>query len=295
MATESTDNQPWTIQRLLTWTEQFLRSKQIESPRLEAQLLLAHVLRVPKIQLYVRSAEIPSEADRTTFRTLLKRRVEGMPVEYLIGVREFFLLPFRVTPAVLIPRPDTEVLVLEGLKRIRPLSAPRVLDLGTGSGAIAVVIAKQHAQARVTAVDISPEALEVAAGNAESNGVADRVQFLQGDLLAPVARDARFDLIVSNPPYIAHDEFPGLDREVRDFEPRLALDGGVDGLDFYRRLAVETIPFLAANGALMVEIGYTQDVLVRTILEHQGWQVEQTFSDGAGHPRVIAASRLQTA
>lgn len=280
-------NETWTVRRLLEWTEDFLRKRQVEAPRLEAQILLAHALGCAKIDLYVRHDEEPAEDRRTAFREIIRKRAEGMPVAYLVGYREFYSLPFTVTPAVLIPRPETETLVMEALRRLRPLEAPNVLDLGTGSGCIAISIARQHKTARVTAVDVSGPALAVASANAARHGVADRVTFVEGDLLAPVA-GSTFDLIVSNPPYIAHAEFPILDAGVRDFEPRSALDGGPDGLDFYRRIAAEAPKYLSAGGAVLVEIGATQDVAVRELFAAQ-FDGSPTVKDAAGRPRIVSA------
>ena len=279
----------WTVRRLLAWTEDFLRKKGIEAARLEAQILLAHALGCKKIDLYVRHEEEPAEDRRTAFREMIKKRAEGMPVAYLVGHREFYSLEFAVSPAVLIPRPETETLVMEALRRLKPLAAPRVLDLGTGSGAIAVAIAKQHQTAQVVAVDVSPAALAVASSNAQRHGVAERVTFVEGDLFGPVAGQT-FDLIVSNPPYIAPAEFPSLDVGVRDFEPRGALDGGPDGLDFYRRIAAQAADFLAAGGAVLVEMGATQDAPVRELFAAR-LEPGPTYKDPAGRPRVVAAKR----
>jgi release factor glutamine methyltransferase len=279
----------WTVRRLLEWTEEFLRKKGVESARLEAQILLAHSLGCKKIDLYVRHEEEPAEDKRTAFREMIKKRAEGMPVAYLVGHREFYSLEFAVTPAVLIPRPETETLVMEGLRRLKPLAAPRVLDVGTGSGAVAVAIAKQHKTAQLVSVDVSADALAVAAGNAQKHGVADRVTFVEGDLFAPVAGQ-RFDLIVSNPPYIAAAEFPSLDIGIRDFEPRAALDGGPDGLDFYRRIAAQAADYLSPGGTVLVEIGATQDVAVRELFAAR-LELGPTYKDAAGRPRVVAAAR----
>jgi release factor glutamine methyltransferase len=282
-------SETWTVRRLLEWTEDFLRKKGFESPRLEAQILLAHALDCKKIDLYVRHEEEPAEDRRTAFREMIKKRAEGMPVAYLVGHREFYSLEFAVTPAVLIPRPETETLVMEALRRLKSLESPRVLDLGTGSGAIAVAIAKQHKTARITAVDVSSTALAVAASNAQRHGVADRITFLEGDLFAPVAGQT-FNLIVSNPPYIGHAEFASLDVGVREFEPRAALAGGPDGLDFYRRIAADVPKYLAPGGAILVEIGATQEPAVRELLA-AGLEPGPTFKDPAGRPRVVTANK----
>src|SRR5262245_285826 len=282
-------SETWTVRRLLEWTEDFLRKRNVESPRLEAQILLAHALGCKKIDLYVRYDEEPAEDRRTAFRDMIRKRADGMPVAYLVGHREFYSLSFDVTPAVLIQRPETETLVLEALPLIKPLDAPRVLDLGTGSGCVAVSIAKQHRTVRVTAIDASSAALSVAAGNASKHAVVDRVAFLEGDLFAPVAGQT-FDAIVSNPPYIAHGEFPTLDPGVRDFEPRAALDGGPDGLAFYRRIAAETTAHLKPGGTILVEVGVTQADAVRDLFSAH-LQPGPTFNDPGGRPRVVTAKR----
>lgn len=282
----------WTIKELLAWTTEFLKSKGNDDAKREAEILLGHVLGCTRVDLFVRFEEQPAEADRTKFRELIQRRVAGWPVAYLVGSREFYLLNFEVTPATLIPRPDTETLVLEALKRLKPLSSPEVLDIGTGSGCIVVSLAHQKKDARATATDLSPDALDVAKRNAAKHGVAGRITFLQGDLFAPLPPDSRFDLIASNPPYIAQGEFPALAPGVRDHEPRLALDGGPDGLAFYRRIAKAAPAFLTPGGSLLLEIGYTQDEAVRALLaERPELEVGPTLKDMGGHPRVVTAKR----
>jgi release factor glutamine methyltransferase len=283
----------WTIKTLLSWTSDFLASKGIESPRAEAQILLAHVLKCNRVDLLVRYEEQPSEAERTRFRELIQRRVAGWPVAYLVGTRDFYLLSFEVTPAVLVPRPETETLVLEALSYLNTMTAPTVLDIGTGSGCIAICIAHQKKEAQVAAVDVSPDALVVAQRNAVRHGVAERIAFLQGDLFAPLAPGTTFDLIVSNPPYIAPDEFPTLAADVRDHEPRVALEGGSDGLAFHRRIAAGVGPFLKPGGRLLVEIGFTQEESVREILSRQPeLELGPTIKDMSGNPRVVVAKKV---
>jgi len=284
-------NETWTVRRLLEWTEDFLRKRQVESPRLEAQILLAHALGCKKIDLYVRHEEEPPEPQRTAFREMIRKRAEGMPVAYLVGYREFYSLQFAVTPDVLIPRPETETLVMEAVRRIQSMVAPRVLDLGTGSGCIAIALARQHKTVRITAIDVSSSAITIATENAARHGVTDRVTFAQGDLFAPVA-GLTFDLIVSNPPYIAHGEFANLDVGVREFESRPALDGGPDGLDFYRRIAAEVPVYFSPGGALLVEIGATQEAAVRELFAAH-LEPGPTFKDPAGRPRVVSARLRQ--
>lgn len=282
-------NETWTVRRLLEWTEDFLRKKSFESPRLEAQILLAHALGCSKIDLYVRHEEEPSEEKRQAFREMIKKRAEGMPVAYLVGFREFFSLAFAVSPAVLIPRPETETLVMEALKILKPMECPCVLDLGTGSGCIAITIAKHHKSATIVAIDISVAALEVASANGRKHEVSGRVTFNEGDLFASLDGQA-FDVIVSNPPYIAHEEFATLDPGVRDFEPRSALDGGPDGLDFYRDIAVRAPHFLKPGGTLLVEIGATQAEAVQDLFASH-LDPGKTIKDPAGKSRVVTAKR----
>jgi release factor glutamine methyltransferase len=286
----ATTPETWTVKALLAWTIDFLKKKGVESPRLEAQILLAHVMDCPKIELLARSDDEPTADERTRFKDLIRRRVEGWPVAYLVGKREFYLLPFEVTPAVLIPRPDTETLVLEALRLLKGKPAPAVLDLGTGSGCIAVSVAHQCKPARVTAVDVSPDAAEVARRNAAAHGVADRVDVLTGDLFGPLPAGAAFDLILSNPPYVTPAEMAALAPEVREHEPRLALDGGPDGLAFYRRIAADAGRFLLPGGTVLVEVGHTQAAAVQGLFAARpGWEVGPAVKDMGGRLRVVSA------
>jgi release factor glutamine methyltransferase len=283
----------WTIRALLNWTTEYFAGKGIENPRTDAQLLLGHVLGYTKTELAVNFDEQPSEASRARFKELIQRRVAGWPVAYLTGTRGFYLLDFEVNPSVLIPRPDTETLVAEALTILKSRPSARVLDLGCGSGCIAISIAHQKNDAHVVAVDISPDALTVARRNAAKHRVADRVTFLHGDLFSPLDVGDRFDLIVSNPPYVAHDEFATLQAEVRDHEPRIALDGGPDGLEFYRRIAARVTEFLKEGGRLLLEIGSSQEESVRAILSARaGLEVGPTVRDMGRLPRVVTARRV---
>jgi release factor glutamine methyltransferase len=282
----------WTIGALLRWTEQFLSQKGFESPRLDAEVLLAHALGCRRIELYTRSEEVAADEVRAKFRDIVKRRVEGCPVAYLVGTKEFYLLPFEVTPAVLIPRPATEALVLAALDRAKPLSAPRVLDIGTGSGCLAVSVAKRHAGASVVAVDTSAEALDVARGNAERHGVSERVAFRRSDLFDGIAGELPFDLILSNPPYIPSADIATLAPDVRGHEPRAALDGGPDGLAVFTRLVAKAPAFLNPGGWLLVEIGAGQEaVALRRLATVSGLTAGPTVRDGDGHARVVVARR----
>lgn len=282
----------WTVRKVLEWTTQHLQKHGSETPRLDAEVLLAHARQCRRIELYTNYDEPLSDAVRAQMRELVQRRANAEPVAYLVGHREFFSLDFAVTPDVLIPRPDTETLVLELLSRARGMAAPRVLDLCTGSGCIAVSVARNCPAAIVTATDISEGALAVARGNVERHHVSDRVELLQGDLFGPLPAGTTFDFVASNPPYIPTAEIETLAGDVRRHEPRLALDGGPDGLAFYRRIAAGVGPLLKPGGSLLVEIGSTQDAAVRALFaEWAELEVRATLKDTAGLPRVVSAKR----
>lgn len=282
----------WTIGRLLAWTADFLKKRGSESPRLDAEVMLAHVLDYERVQLYTHYEEIVGESARGKYRDFVRRRAEGAPVAYLVGRKEFYSLRFDVSPAVLIPRPETEFLVMEFLAAVKGLESPSAVDVGTGSGCVAVSSAKHCLGARFVAIDVSAEALDVARRNAERHEVADRIEFLQGDLLGPVADRGPFDVIVSNPPYIPSAVVDELDPGVRDFEPRLALDGGADGLAVIARLVDQAAPLLKPGGRLMMEIGYDQDEAVRRLIgERSEYEVLPTICDMQKYPRVIRAER----
>jgi release factor glutamine methyltransferase len=282
--------QPWTIGRLLDWTARFLQEKGAEFPRLDAEVLLAHTLACKRIHLYTRHDEIADEDVRQRFRDLIRRRVEGCPVAYLVGRKEFYSLEFEVNPAVLIPRPDTEWVVRECLRLAKPMAGPHVLDVGTGSGAIAVAVAHYHKAATMTATDLNPEALAVAVRNAAKQGVADRIRFVQGDLFAPLPAGEQFDFILSNPPYIPHDDLPQLPVGVRDYEPHYALDGGRDGFDIFDRLVEQARDYLRPGGYLIVEIGSPQEERARRkVASLTGYELGKTIYDSSGQPRVLRA------
>lgn len=286
MSTEQT----WTLGRLLEWTTNYLRQKGSESPRLDSEVLLAHALGCKRIDLYAQHGEEAPEQGRQRFRELVRLRVEGCPVAYLVGRKEFFSLEFIVDRSVLIPRPDTECIVGECLRLAKPMTEPTMVDLGTGSGCIAVAVAKHHKTARVTAVDLSPEALAVAASNADKHGVAERLRLVQGDLFASLPPDERFDFILSNPPYIPHEEIAKLAPGVRDYEPHAALDGGGDGFAVFERLIAEAPAYLKPGGWVLIEIGSPQEGGARErIGRHAGYELEKTVHDGSGHPRVLMA------
>jgi release factor glutamine methyltransferase len=283
-------DEPWTYGRLLDWTAKFLAQKGCESPRLDSEVLLSHALGCKRIELYTRYEEPATEEERARFKELIRKRLEGCPVAYLVGRKEFFSLTFEVGPAVLIPRPDTETLVNECLALAKPMAEPSLIDIGTGSGAIAVALAKRLPAAKVTATDLSTDALEVARRNAAKHGVAERIRFLHGDLFAPLPAGETFDFILSNPPYIASEEIASLPAGVRDYEPHTALDGGPGGYAVFDRLIREAPRYLKAGGYLIVEIGSPQEGPARQRIEaHGGYDLAPTVKDGSGHPRVLRA------
>jgi release factor glutamine methyltransferase len=281
----------WTVGKLLDWTARFLAEKKLEFPRLDAEVLLAHALGCKRIDLYgLRHGEVAAADTRQKYRELIRQRLEGCPVAYLVGRKEFYSLDFEVTPAVLIPRPDSELVVVTCLDLAKAMPQPRIVDIGTGSGNLAVAVAKHHPGARVWAVDRSPGALAVAQRNAERHGVAERIIFLAGDLFAPLPPGERFDFVLSNPPYIPSDEIAKLAPGVRDYEPHAALDGGVDGFAVFESLVREARARLVSGGTLIVEIGAPQEKSARArIGAHGDLELAATIRDFSGHPRVLKA------
>lgn len=289
---ESPDTEVWTVGRLLNWTTDWLAARGAESPRLDAEVLLAHVRGCPRIALYTAFDTPVAEADRGRFRELVKRRGAGEPVAYLVGSREFFSLPFAVDRAVLVPRPETEGLVVRVLDLCRAAATPRIVDVGTGSGAIVVALAKHLPRATFAATDVSAEALAVARANAVRHGVAERISFLQCDLLADAAAAGPWDVIVSNPPYVREDEFAALPRDVRDHEPRGALVAGPTGVEVVVRLAAAAAAALAPGGWLVVEIGpAVAEAAEAAIAACPALEPGPTLKDLAGLPRIVQARR----
>ena len=287
--------QDWTVGQLLKWTTDYLKHHGSDSPRLDAEVLLAEALGCRRIDLYTAFGELPDEEVRTAFRELVRRRAEGAPVAYLVGHREFFSLDFRVTPDVLIPRPESELLVVAMLDLARRLPAEReisICDVGTGSGIIAVCAAKHLPQCRVTAVDISPAALGVARGNAAKHGVQERIKLIESDLLSAVPPGERFDFIVANPPYVSTAEMQALAPDVRDFEPPLALVAGQRGTEVIESLLPQAAERLDPGGHLLIEISPMVHDAVRALLEADGrFQLGPTVKDLARLPRVVQAVR----
>jgi release factor glutamine methyltransferase len=283
----------WTVGRLLSWTTDYLKRRGSESARLDAEVLLARVLGWQRVQLYTHYEEEVGEPSRGAFRELIRRRAEGTPVAYLVGRKEFYSLPLKVGPAVLIPRPDSEFVVVEFLAVTKSLEALRAVDVGTGSGCLALACTHNHKGTTFLATDVSPEALSLAAENAEALGLLDRVTFREGSLLDPVAAEGPFDVIVSNPPYIPSALIPTLEHGVRDYEPHLALDGGPDGLRVVDSLIAQAVPLLKPGGHLILEIGSDQEEPVRALLAAQTLlKLAPTIRDHSNHPRVLRATKV---
>ncbi len=288
-----TQEEAWDIGRLLTWTTEYLGRHGSDSPRLDAEILLAEALGCRRIELYTAFDRVPSEKARTRFRELVRRRAAGMPVAHLVGRREFYSLSFRVTPDVLIPRPETEFVVVDLLDLARREERPLdICDVGTGSGVLAVCAARHLPQARVVAIDVSPAALQVAETNARDHSVADRVTFLESDLLAALPAEPQFDFIVSNPPYVSDSEMEQLPSEVRDHEPWLALQAGPAGTSVIEKLLPQAAARLRSGGHLLVEISPMIHEAVSALIDADPrWQRLETTRDLARHPRVVRARR----
>ncbi len=297
--------EPWTVGRLLEWTADYLAGHGSESPRLDAEVLLAHALGCQRIELYTTFDDAPADEARTQFRELVRRRAEGTPVAYLTGSREFYSLRFRVTPDVLIPRPETELLVVAVLDLAKassrglgtsvpsePATNLSIADVGTGSGIIAVCLAMHLPNCRVTASDLSLAALSVAAENAQTHGVAGRIEFVHSDLFAAVPGGRQFDFIVSNPPYVAEGEMERLPPDVRKFEPHGALLAGPRGTEVIERLIPQAAQRLRPGGHLLMEISPMIHDAVRNLLESDGrFELGPTIKDLARLPRVVQARR----
>lgn len=301
MNAAGTDATPWTVARLLTWTRSHLEQHGIESPRLCAELLLAHAMQCQRIHLYTRFEDVPSADVRDRFRDLVRHAAAGHPIAYLTGTKEFFALPFEVTPDVLIPRPETEILVERTVDLARKSGGRlcEILDLGTGSGCIAVSLARHLPESRVLASDISENALAVARRNAKRLGVGERIEFRCGDLFAPwsdskstspAAAAMTFDIVVSNPPYVATEGAP-VEASVRKYEPAAALFAGPDGLAVIRPLVEGAAAHVRPGGHLLLEVAFDQAPAVRALLANGPWGDIVTYRDGGGHERVVHARR----
>lgn len=280
----------WTIKKLLDWTTGYFEKHQIDNPHLEAEILLAHALNAERIKLYIDFEKEPDRKALDAFKGFIVRRAKREPAAYITGSKQFMSLNFKVSPDVLIPRPETELLIENAIELIKKIDGKAaMLDIGTGSGAIAVSLAKFTDNAEITATDISEKALEIASANAQTHKVDGRIKFVRADLYPP--ENIKFDIIVSNPPYIKTADIKGLQPEIRSFEPVSALDGGADGLDHYRRIIGKAGNYLKEDGVLLLEIGADQakDVIgiVNDTLKPKSVVVKKDLS---GLDRVVIAS-----
>ncbi len=291
--------EPWTIQRLLVWTAGHFGKHERDAPRLAAEILLSEALGCKRIDLYARFNEVPAEPQLARYRDWVKRHAAGEPVAYLVGYRDFYSLRFAVNKDVLIPRPETEQLVLESIgmceqRRASQPDAPiRVLEIGTGSGCIAVTLAQQVTEIAITAVDISPEALSVARTNAEANRVADRIDFLESNLDAAIPAEQQFELIVSNPPYVGRNESGTLDECVRQHEPSLALFGGDVGTEITARIIDLAARRLVPGGTLIFETSPIVAAGCAELVRQSGkFDEPKILKDLSKLERIIRAERL---
>ena len=281
----------WTVQKVITWTTGHFQKKGMDNPRLDAEVLLAHLLGIDRMGLYLNYDTPLKEGERSIYRDMIQRRTAGEPVAYIIGHKEFWSMKFEVSPESLIPRPETEHLVEAAVRIGKGLRPPlRVLEIGHGCGAVAIALATELAEAQIVAMDISPGAQSLAQKNAAAHGVGERIQFVLGDLYPP--RQEPFGLICSNPPYIPTGEILHLAPELRDYEPLTALDGGEDGLRFLRDIVQGAPDFLIERGWLLLEMGKGQDSQVSAMLQERGFSHIDLIPDYAGVKRVIEAQWL---
>ncbi len=283
--------EPWTVGRVLAWAAEDFRSRGIDSARLDAELLLGNALGLDRVHLILEHQRPLTADELGRYRELIKRRRGGEPIAYILGVREFYGLPIRVDRRVLIPRPDTETLVEVALGRTAARSMfGNALDLCSGSGCVAIAFAHARRTWRVTGVDASADALEVARDNALRLGVVPGVRFLEGDLFQPLGDDERFDLVTANPPYVSDADMAELDVGIRDFEPAVALAGGSDGLAVVRRIVAGARGHLSPRGVLALEVGYDQATRVSELFEQAGLSSIERQRDYGGHERVVSGA-----
>ena len=287
-----------TVLEIIQRSSDYLARKGVESPRLQIELMLGHVLQVPRLKLYLNFERSLTEAELNTLREMVQRRALREPLQHILGSSSFCGLELIVNRDVLVPRSETELLAERAwtfmLQRASVNQArPSALDFGTGSGCLAIAVAVKAPQAEVHAVDISEAALEVARKNARRHEISERVHFHEGDGFAALPQGLRFDLLVSNPPYIPSQEIASLQPEVREHDPRTALDGGGDGLQYYRRLAAEAPAWLARAGRIMLEFGDGQEEAIRRIFLDAQWAIEAVEKDYSGHPRILTAHPAQ--
>ncbi|HTA94632.1 MAG TPA: peptide chain release factor N(5)-glutamine methyltransferase [Verrucomicrobiae bacterium] len=281
-----------TVLEAIQKSTEFLGKTNVESPRLQTELLLAHLLKMPRMKLYLNFERVLTPVETDSLRELVKRRGQREPLQHIVGSTSFCGYEIAVSRHALVPRPETELLAESGWQFLSTLNSQpsTALDFGTGTGCIAVALAAKCLNAKIVTIDISADALALAKENAARNNVAERIEFLQNDEFAALPQK-QFDLIISNPPYIPSAEIETLQPEVRDFDPRAALDGGADGLDFYRRISMEAKPFLKSDGRIMLEFGDGQVDAIKAIFENEKWIVEAVKEDYSQRARVLIAKK----
>ena len=282
----------WTVKKLLDWITKYLDEKSVDSPRLCAELLLGYVLGLERIHLYTNFDKTIGQSELDQLHSLVKRAADHEPVQYLVGRTEFYSIEMEVSRDCLIPRPETELLVEYAIEFLRARQGPQlVCDLCTGSGCIAVAIAKNHSESKIIATDICDKALTMADINVKKHNLTDQIELLCGDLFEPLVPQldkAKFDLVVSNPPYVSTKEYEKLDKNVKEYEPSHALLAGVDGLDAYRRICNLIGEFLKPDAAFMLEIGYTQGQEVKDLIHNTGLFAEvQIIQDFYNLDRIV--------
>lgn len=288
MEEQSKKSGPWTIDEILKWTTGYFTEKGISTPRLDAEILLAHALSAERIYLYLNMDRPLSPAERSLYRGLVKRRAGREPVALITGKKEFWSTSFRIVPGVLIPRPETEILVEVILQEIKELRCPQILEIGTGSGAISVAVAREKPESRIVATDVDPTAIAVARLNAKEAGVLECIDFVAMNLFDGILSDPRFHVICSNPPYVPTDMVPTLAPEISRFEPLSTLDGGPDGLDTIGKLVAQASQFMKSTGSLILEVGDGQEEAVTGLFASvAGLREVRTFRDLSGKPRVV--------
>ena len=281
-----------TVLEAIQKSTDFLGKKNVESPRLQTELLLAHLLKMPRMKLYLNFERVLTTAETDALREFIKRRAAREPLQHIVGSTSFCGFEITVNRHVLVPRPETELLAELGWQFLSTLNAQRstALDFCTGSGCLAIALAAKCPNTKIVATDISPDALALAKENAARNNVAERIEFLQGDGFAALSAGIKIDLIISNPPYIPSAEIETLQPEVRDFDPHIALDGGADGLEFYRLIASQAKAFLKPDGKVMVEFGDGQAEAIRKTFETEKWIVEAVKEDYSQRARILIAT-----
>ena len=299
-----------TVLEVIQRSADFLQERGVDSPRLQIELMLGHVLNLPRLKLYLNFERALSEAELARLREMVQRRGGREPLQHILGSTSFCGLEIKCSPAALVPRPETELLAESAWQFLTEMNQGRAgcpqpaeprrgedtapyhsaaLDVGTGTGCIAIALAANTRNAVIHSVDVSDDALVLAKENAANNKVTDRIQFHLGDAFTVLPGENQFDLIVSNPPYIPSSEISSLQPEVRDFDPKLALDGGADGLDFYRRIAKEAPPFFKSHGKLMLEFGDGQAEALKKIFSGEKWIVDEIVADYSARPRILIA------